>query len=99
MRLGEEDAVGIDGNYIDMDAIQIPKHFFQSLDLTTDLAVQRQFDLAICLGVCEHLPKAKSLSVVDFLVGSAPVVLFSAAIPGQGGVNHINEQWQSFWIM
>ncbi|HEV8378171.1 MAG TPA: hypothetical protein VGP99_04925, partial [Tepidisphaeraceae bacterium] len=26
-----------------------------------------------------------------------PVVLFSAAIPFQGGVNHVNEQWPSHW--
>jgi hypothetical protein len=24
-------------------------------------------------------------------------VLFSAAIPGQGGTDHINEQWQDYW--
>ena len=27
----------------------------------------------------------------------APVVLFSAAIPGQGGVGHKNEQWPDYW--
>src|SRR5262249_44228426 len=25
------------------------------------------------------------------------VVLFSAAIPGQGGTHHVNEQWPVFW--
>jgi hypothetical protein len=30
-------------------------------------------------------------------VALAPHVLFSAAIPGQGGNNHVNEQWQSYW--
>ena len=28
----------------------------------------------------------------------APAVLFSAAIPFQGGRHHVNEQWQSHWI-
>jgi len=98
MRLGATDILGIDGNYIDSDAMQIPNSSFQPQDLTTDLEVKRQFDLAICLEVCEHLPKMKSVKVVDFLVKSAPAVLFSAAIPGQGGVNHVNEQWQSFWV-
>jgi hypothetical protein len=28
----------------------------------------------------------------------APAVLYSAAIPRQGGENHINEQWQSWWV-
>ena len=31
------------------------------------------------------------------LVASAPAILFSAAIPGQGGVGHRNERWQSYW--
>ena len=25
------------------------------------------------------------------------LVLFSAAIPGQGGTNHVNEQWPEYW--
>src|SRR5204862_2903390 len=27
-----------------------------------------------------------------------PVVLFSAAIPFQGGVGHVNEQWPEYWV-
>jgi hypothetical protein len=26
------------------------------------------------------------------------VVIFGAAIPGQGGTGHINEQWPEYWI-
>ena len=28
---------------------------------------------------------------------AAPTVLFSAALPGQGGTHHINEQWHGYW--
>jgi glycosyltransferase involved in cell wall biosynthesis len=34
---------------------------------------------------------------VDSLVRHASVVLFSAAIPDQGGTAHLNEQWPSYW--
>ena len=27
-----------------------------------------------------------------------PVVLFSAAVPGQGGFRHLNEQWPPYWV-
>jgi hypothetical protein len=27
-----------------------------------------------------------------------PVVLFSAAVPGQGGTRHLNEQWPEYWV-
>ena len=35
--------------------------------------------------------------MVETLTGVAPVVVFSAAIPGQGGVEHVNEQPPSYW--
>jgi hypothetical protein len=57
-----------------------------------------RFDLAVCLEVAEHLPASSAEAFVKFLTGLAPVVLFSAAIPGQGGTNHINEQFLSYWV-
>jgi hypothetical protein len=35
--------------------------------------------------------------LVAELTSLAPVVLFSAAIPFQGGLNHVNEQWPDYW--
>ena len=54
-------------------------------------------DLVISLEVAEHLSPARADGFVADLCAMAPAVLFSAAIPGQGGVNHVNEQWQSYW--
>lgn len=62
---------------------------------TSDLGV---FDLAVSLEVAEHLPESRAAGFVADLAALAPVVLFSAAIPGQGGVGHINEQWPSYWV-
>jgi hypothetical protein len=36
--------------------------------------------------------------LVKTLTDLADVVVFSAAIPGQGGAGHLNEQWQSYWV-
>jgi hypothetical protein len=58
----------------------------------------RVFDLALCLEVAEHLPENKAPLLVDNLTSSSSVILFSAAIPYQGGTNHYNEQWLSYWI-
>jgi hypothetical protein len=33
----------------------------------------------------------------DSLVSRGPVIVFSAAIPYQGGTNHTNEQWPEYW--
>ena len=59
--------------------------------------LERQFDLAQSLEVAEHLPQARAATFVSDLVAHAPVVLFSAASPGQGGENHINEQPAEYW--
>jgi len=56
-----------------------------------------RFDLAMSLEVAEHLPPASAPVLVDSLVSHAPVVMFSAAIPFQGGEHHVNEQWPEYW--
>ncbi len=53
--------------------------------------------MAVCLEVGEHLPATAAPGLVQALTEAAPVVLFSAALPGQGGANHINEQWSWYW--
>jgi SAM-dependent methyltransferase len=55
------------------------------------------FDLAVCLEVAEHVPESSASQLVELLCQTAPTVLFSAAIPGQGGHGHLNEQWPSYW--
>lgn len=54
-------------------------------------------DLALCLEVGEHLPELAADLLVRNLVNIAPVIIFSAAFPGQTGVNHINEQPLWYW--
>jgi hypothetical protein len=75
----------------------VPLARFQPADLTNPPHLDRTFDLAVCLEVGEHLPKKSSPRLVDLLTTSAPAVLFSAAIPRQGGTNHINDQWPTYW--
>ena len=58
----------------------------------------RSFDVAISMEVAEHLPERSADRYVDLLARLAPVVVFSAAPPGQGGKDHVNEQPPSYWI-
>ena len=55
-------------------------------------------DLAVCLEVGEHLPASCADQLVDGLSGVSDQILWSAAIPGQGGHGHINEAWPSYWL-
>jgi SAM-dependent methyltransferase len=94
---GVQDIVGIDGQYVDKNLLQIPGSAFRTADLRQPLRLNRSFDLAVSMEVAEHLPESRSVSFVEDLARLAPLVLFSAAIPRQGGTGHINEQWQSHW--
>ena len=94
---GVEDILGIDGDYVDRNRLLIDPTHFRSVDLTYPEPLGRTFDLAVCLEVAEHLSARVSTELVRFLTAAAPVVLFSAAIPGQGGTHHVNEQWPEYW--
>ena len=71
---------------------------FQTVNLasTPDFDYGR-FDLAISLEVAEHLPPQRAGWFVDTLARHADHIVFSAAVPGQGGIGHLNEQWPSYW--
>jgi hypothetical protein len=70
---------------------------FRVADLNNALVVSEKFDLAVCIEVAEHLRKSAAEPLVATLTSVAPVVLFSAALPGQGGHGHLNEQLREYW--
>ena len=94
---GVEDILGLDGVWIDEDQLKIPRQCFRRADLRQPLEIEGEFDLALSLEVAEHLPPARAEGFIAELAALAPVVLFSAAIPFQGGHHHVNEQWPDYW--
>jgi SAM-dependent methyltransferase len=95
--LGVNDITGLDGDYVDLRLLQIQREQFRPTNLSVPFTLPRRFELAMSLEVAEHLPPESAKGFVDDLVRLAPVVLFSAAIPLQGGVHHLNEQWPDYW--
>ena len=96
-RNGVVDVVGLDGAWVREDQLLIPRELFRSVDLSDSFALDRRFDLALCLEVAEHVAAEHAPALVKRLTSLAPVVVFSAAIPFQNGANHVNEQWPSYW--
>jgi SAM-dependent methyltransferase len=94
---GVDRILGLDGSYVDQSSLLIPPESFLQTDLAKPFQLEGSFDLAVCLEVAEHLPRSRSGGLVKELCRAAPAVLFSAAIPGQGGTGHVNEQWPEFW--
>lgn len=95
--LGAKEILGVDGVDLDEKDLKIPLDDFIVTNLTQPFNLNKKFDLLLCLEVAEHLPESSAEILVDSLTNHSEFILFSAAIPGQGGQNHINEQWPQYW--
>jgi SAM-dependent methyltransferase len=95
---GVRDVRGIDGPWVDGKALLIRPEQFVAADLAKPIDPGKRFDLAISLEVAEHLRAEHAATFVESLARASPLVLFSAAIPFQGGVRHYNEQWPEYWV-
>ena len=81
----------------DKDAIEIAKQDFREVNFEKPIPLDKKYDLAMALEVAEHISQNSAFHFVDSLVTASDFVLFSAAIPFQGGNGHINEQWPDYW--
>jgi Methyltransferase domain len=88
---------GLDGDYVDRERLAIPATSFKPVDLTKPVDLGRKFDLSQSLEVGEHLPEKSASILVESMVTHSDRILFSAAVRGQGGEFHINEQPLSYW--
>lgn len=93
---GVADAFGVDAGYVQPRQLLFAPARFCAADVGAPFRVG-DFDLVQCLEVGEHLDESASDTLVDNLVSHAPVVVFSAAPPGQGGEHHVNERPYEFW--
>jgi SAM-dependent methyltransferase len=92
---GGERVVGVDGPHVDVSKVWIQP--FIAHDLTTPLDLGQRFCRVLCLEVAEHLPAAAADTLIDSLTRHSDDIFFSAAVPGQGGHGHINEQPHDYW--
>lgn len=90
---------GIDGSFVDKSLLQIDASVeFLQADLNERLPKLKSYDLAVCLEVVEHLEEKRADTFVEDLTKLSNIIIFSAAIPGQEGTHHVNEQFMSYWI-
>lgn len=97
-RAGIASIHGVDGDYVKRNSLLVPPDTFTAVNLAEDFDLKCRFDLVQSLEVAEHLPQAVSRRFIETLINhSSGLVLFSAAVPGQGGEQHINEQPYEYW--
>ncbi|MEP3420327.1 MAG: methyltransferase domain-containing protein [Erythrobacter sp.] len=95
--LGIEDVHGFEGPWAKTANLVLDSDEVSFQNLEAKVEADRKFDLAISLEVAEHLDPSRAAGFVGDLCALSDCVMFSAAIPLQGGTGHINEQWQSYW--
>ena len=96
--LGSKILRGLDGEWITKDMLLSKNIDFTPTKMEDEIAIDVQYDLCISLEVAEHLSPTRSKTFIETLCNASNVILFSSAVKYQGGTNHINEQWQSYWI-
>jgi Ribosomal protein L11 methyltransferase (PrmA) len=95
--LGASRLCGIDGPHVPPDMMMVDPNVIVKTDLEQPLKLGIIYDLCICLEVAEHLSPSRAKSFVADLTALSSVVVFSAAIPFQGGDGHLNEIWPEYW--
>jgi SAM-dependent methyltransferase len=94
---GVLDVFGVDGAYVDRGRLLFAPERFYAHDLAQRFDLGRRFDVVQCLEVAEHLPASGAEALIDSLVRHGEVIVFSAAPPGQGGHDHVNERSYDYW--
>lgn len=97
LQKGATDIRGIDGPWTDLNLLRISPDLFQVHDFTKPLDLKRKFAVVLSLEVGEHLPPESADTFVESIVRHGDLIVFGAAIPWQGGFQHHNERWQSYW--
>lgn len=91
-------SVGMD-KWTDTEVVSMIDHDLdQPLEQAFPEGSINRFGLALCLEVAEHLTPERGSSFIADLCKLSDLIVFSAAIPGQRGVNHLNEQWPTYWV-
>lgn len=97
-KLGVRLLLGLDFSDAGLDIARARGLDVRKFDITTDRWTGKEmFDVAVSMETAEHLPASAADRYVELLCSLAPVVIFTAAHPGQGGIGHLNEQPPEYW--
>lgn len=96
-QLGIGDVLGVDLHEELPQSWPLEARAYRRQDLSQPFDLGRQFDLILCLEVAEHLPPEAAETLVESLARHGSRIVFSAAIPRQGGEGHIHEKEPGYW--
>lgn len=97
LNMGIAEVIGYEGKWMEAVATLLPKDRYIFQDLTEPVTPSRTYDLCVCLEVAEHIDAVDAPVLIELLTTLSTRIVFSAAIPNQGGNHHVNEQWPLYW--
>lgn len=92
------DVLGLDFGEPAKEQFKIDPEEYRKMDLSKSIILDKMYDLCISLEVAEHISPECADVFVDNLTKASNMILFSAALPGQWGTGHVNEQKLSYWV-
>ncbi len=91
--------LGLDYSKASEAAVKSKGLAFGHFDLLQEKALPGSpWDLVVCCEVAEHLEAQHAGVFLDNLTSGGNLIFLTAAEPGGGGLNHVNEQPNSYWI-
>jgi SAM-dependent methyltransferase len=96
---GVNRVLGIDGKWANKELLKkyLSENEFYEANIENKIEINEKFDIAICLEVAEHIDSTFADNIVSSLTNLSDIIIFAAAIPNQGGQNHVNEQYPKYW--
>jgi hypothetical protein len=92
-------AIDLPGNDFKMIKNTSPKIELQETDFEIDpFPLKEESSLTIFVEVIEHISFTQSVKVLDNVLRNSTFLIFSGAVSGQGGTNHINEKPFGYWF-
>jgi SAM-dependent methyltransferase len=90
--------MGVEGDTNALEKLFIPKENIAVWDYSTGpFETKIKYDLCICTEFAEHV-EAQYENNWLHTMKKCRYILFSHAVPGQGGYHHVNEQNKDYWI-
>jgi hypothetical protein len=93
------DTVGVEGKWLKREELVYKPSIFLNKDLNAKLKIDGKFDLLLSMEVAEHLNPDMSKCFINELCSLSDFIIFSAAVPYQGGIYHTNEDSPSSWAI
>lgn len=97
--LGVNQVLGLDGFWVQKEEIgkYLNKNEFLEVNLEEKIELKKKFDVVLSLEVAEHIEEDKSDIFIENLIRHGNIIVFSAGIPHQPGIKHVNCQWINYW--